>query len=74
MALLSEHGQPEELAGLFERRYGEAVRHVADVDAVYLREQQRCGFKSCLIATSICKNGPTPSGSCPPEAGVHLEQ
>lgn len=37
VALLSEHGQPEELAGLLESCYGEAVRHVADVDAVYLR-------------------------------------
>lgn len=46
MALFSKHGQPEELAGLFERCYGEAVGHVADVDAVYLREQQRCSFKS----------------------------
>lgn len=46
MALFSEHGQPEELAGLFECCYGEAVRHIADVDAVYLREQRRCSFKS----------------------------
>lgn len=50
VALLSQHGQPEELAGLFERRHGEAVRHVADVDAVYLREQQGGAFKSRLMA------------------------
>lgn len=46
VALFSEHGQPEELAGLFERCYGEAVRHVADIDAVYLPEQRRCSLRS----------------------------
>lgn len=53
MALLSEHGQPEELAGLFERCYGEAVGHIADVDAIYLQEQRRCGFRCISLALHL---------------------
>ena len=36
VALLAQHGEPQERARLLERGQGEAVGHVADVDAVHL--------------------------------------
>lgn len=41
MALFSEDGEPEELAGLFEGRYSVAVGYVADVNAIYLNGHHR---------------------------------
>lgn len=35
--LLSEHGQPQELARLPQGRHGKVVRHVADVNAIDLK-------------------------------------